>query len=183
MKVITLDNNLFYVHCRRLEDLVDEDYQPDAIVGIVDGGAFVADQVFKKKPHINVTCRRKSTKQKEKLGFLFRIIRHLPEGVRNAMRVIEAKLLSMSKKDELKHVDLNHADFASFKNILIVDDAVDSGLTMKSVVTALKALPHAPKIRTAVITTTTDNPLIRPDYTLYNDGTLIRFPWSSDNAK
>ena len=33
----------------------------------------------------------------------------------------------------------------------------------------------------AVVTVTSVKPLIMPDYFLYNNRTLVRFPWSIDN--
>lgn len=65
--------------------------------------------------------------------------------------------------------------------ILIVDDAVDSGATLLRVAETLRSASPEAQIASAVITVTTRNPAIKPDYTLYNDRTLIRFPWSADN--
>lgn len=64
--------------------------------------------------------------------------------------------------------------------ILVVDDAVDSGATLLGVVNAAKAAVPLADVRSAVITQTTTAPMTAPDYTLYNDKTLIRFPWSLD---
>jgi hypoxanthine phosphoribosyltransferase len=65
-------------------------------------------------------------------------------------------------------------------SLLIVDDAVDTGATLSQVIDAVRR--HAPsgsRVRSAVITVTTDWPLIRPDFTLFNRQ-LCRFPWSMD---
>lgn len=64
--------------------------------------------------------------------------------------------------------------------MLLVDDAVDSGTTMLRVAEALRCGNPEIELRTAVITVTTAAPLLRPDYTIYDDRTLIRFPWSMD---
>lgn len=66
------------------------------------------------------------------------------------------------------------------QNILIVDDAVDSGATLLAVVEAVRIDMPGAEVRSAVITQTTPSPVITPDYTLYNNRTLIRFPWSMD---
>ena len=63
----------------------------------------------------------------------------------------------------------------------MVDDAVDSGYTLSHVLEAFKAvLPAGAEVRSAVITVTTDDPLVMPDFYLYNDKTLVRFPWAMD---
>ncbi len=67
------------------------------------------------------------------------------------------------------------------RKILVVDDAVDSGYTLSHVLEAVKAvLPAGAEVRSAVITVTTDDPLVMPDFYLYNDKTLVRFPWAMD---
>ena len=64
--------------------------------------------------------------------------------------------------------------------ILIVDDAIDSGRTMKRVVDAIRSVAADKKLAIAVITVTKPQPLVRADYKLYDGGVLVRFPWSKD---
>ena len=65
--------------------------------------------------------------------------------------------------------------------ILIVDDACDSGSTLRAVMDAVRKIsPERVVIKTAVITTTTYRPVVSPDFSLYRNRTLIRFPWSKD---
>jgi hypoxanthine phosphoribosyltransferase len=64
--------------------------------------------------------------------------------------------------------------------MLIVDDAVDTGVTLAVVMEALvKRAPAAATIRSAVVTLTTTKPVIAPDYVLIRQK-LCRFPWSMD---
>lgn len=65
------------------------------------------------------------------------------------------------------------------RRILIVDDAVDSGESMKKVVETVRGLNPRASVRTAAITLTTPAPAVSPDYYLYNQ-VLVRFPWSKD---
>jgi hypoxanthine phosphoribosyltransferase len=64
--------------------------------------------------------------------------------------------------------------------VLVVDDAVDSGATLIAVLDAVYKAAGSSKVRSAAITVTTENPMVMPDYYLYHDETLIRFPWSID---
>lgn len=64
--------------------------------------------------------------------------------------------------------------------VMVVDDAVDSGITLAAVLRTLRACcPPATELRTAAITVTRPDPVVKPDYALYR-GVLCRFPWSFD---
>ena len=65
----------------------------------------------------------------------------------------------------------------------MVDDAVDSGVTLAAVLDLLRDTCRRDiRFRSAVITVTLDNPMTEPDYTLYR-GVPCRFPWSFDAAR
>ena len=64
--------------------------------------------------------------------------------------------------------------------ILLIDDAIDSGDTLFAIVETLKNMNPDARIDIAVMTETTRHPRIRANHTLYRNRTLIRFPWSSD---
>ena len=67
--------------------------------------------------------------------------------------------------------------------LLVVDDAVDSGVTLATVIDLLRnTCPDRTEIRSAVITVTLEEPRAEPDYALYR-GVLCRFPWSFDAAR
>jgi hypoxanthine phosphoribosyltransferase len=68
-------------------------------------------------------------------------------------------------------------------NILIVDDAVDSGHSVLSVANLLVSLGFVEKnLRVAVINTTCINPVIDPDYVCFRN-TMLCFPWSRDSLE
>ena len=74
------------------------------------------------------------------------------------------------------------ADGPPSPRVLVVDDAVDSGVTLDTVFRSLReTAPPDTEVRAAVVTVTLDRPLIEPDFTLYR-GVLCRFPWSFDAA-
>ena len=74
-------------------------------------------------------------------------------------------------------------ELRGFRSILIVDDAVDSGKTLKTIVDEVRKKYLTAEIKTAVITVTTKQPIILPDYYLFYNHTLIRFPWSADSRR
>ncbi|MDE6278027.1 MAG: hypothetical protein K2M06_07965 [Muribaculaceae bacterium] len=169
---------------RRLEGLVREDYCPDLVVGIAMGGEFLAAMMFKDIPHVSVRMHRPSTADKERASIVFRILRRSPRKLSDALRLVEARVLRMKslwekpRKLQLK-AEATEA-IATAKRVLVVDDAVDSGATMKAVIDAVSSVKGEREVRSAVITMTTSSPKVKPSYALFRNGTLIRFPWSKD---
>lgn len=183
MKVTTLHQADFVARCRELEAKATG-YAPDLIVGIANGGVHVAANMFAGVAHTQVLCQRSGTRAKQRAGFVFAVVRMLPEGVRNWLRVREARSLA-KRKGVGRHVCTVAPGFDAAvqgaKRILVVDDAVDSGASMKAVLDAIEALasPGA-EVRTAAIVVTTENPIVKTHYYIYKDGRLVRFPWSAD---
>lgn len=180
MKVITLNNILFIEHCKKLETIIRASFTPDLVVGIASGGVNVAQNIFSEIPHAQILLQRPSTDSKKKVSIFINLLKYLPLSLRNFLRIVEAKALSLNKSEKLKDVNIDIDNLEKFKRILLVDDAVDSGITLKSVLTSLSKISSDSEIQTAVITVTTPSPSIQPTYALYNNKTLIRFPWSKD---
>lgn len=184
MRVITLDNTQLSAVCRRLEAMVAAgDCRPDLVAGIVTGGERVAREMFGGTAHTAVTCRRPSTVGKERMAWAMAIVRRLPLRVRDALRMAEARRLAGKGRSQPRVVTMDddaRARIAAAKHILVVDDAVDSGATLKAVTVAVRGANPSARVTTACLTVTTERPAVSPDYTLYKNGTLIRFPWSMD---
>lgn len=188
MRVISLDNVGFEAECGRLAAIVASRFgSPDVIVGVKSGGKYVADRVALAFPGATVTyvvSRRPSTSGKKKVivGWL----KHLPTVVLDWMRIVESMLLRHSGSSE-RHVEVEASEkqlnqWGDLKiKVLVVDDAVDSGHTLARVTERLRSMLPLSDIRSAVITVTTDNPAVSPDYVLYDNKTLVRFPWSLDS--
>lgn len=174
MRVLTLDDRAFAGHCKMLEQRVLSDgYVPDLIIGIARGGEFVAGRMFEGVPHVSVKLQRpQGGERSQTVG---RFVHAMPRWINNLMRMAESLLLTL-KSHHLSRVDLP-GGLDGYKRILVVDDAVDSGATLASVIAALGG-----RCRTAALTVTAlRKPLAMPDYYLFNNHTLIRFPWSTDS--
>ena len=184
MRVLTLTPDIFREHCLRLQAEA-ELFCPDLIVTIARGGDFVGELMFPEVTHISVKRQRPSTETKQDLGYLAKFIRTLPVCLRNAIRITESACTSAGKHPaaplSLGNKETNIISKAS--RILVVDDAVDSGATLAAVIDAINTIPGDRTVASAAITVTKRNPLISPDYTLYNNRTLVRFPWSMDYSE
>lgn len=187
MRVVTLDNKAFEEVCHDLAGkVVIDGYLPDLIVGIATGGVYVSRHIMPSVPHAVISCQRPSTAVKDSNKTLMNIVQCLPLWCRNLLRIVEAMLLGCNKSRRLPQVDIDKECINAIKAskyILVVDDAVDSGNTLMAVKEIIESLDSDVEIRTAAITVTTSAPAIIPDYYIYHNRTLIRFPWSKDAAK
>lgn len=197
MKVKTLLGDDFIESCQSLSKTVSEDYQPDIVIGVLTGGGYVGREVSKflnsSKEHIyaEVQVQRKDTKKKGK-GLLHKILQSLPYFILNWLRMAEMiyEDLKARNGNPKREGDIRLADEVveclnsnAYSKVLIVDDAIDTGATLKLVKD--KILEKYPEtiVRIAVITVTSNRPLIDADYCIYHDRTLVRFPWSNDVKK
>lgn len=180
-----MDTGLFGRACQRLErQVLQKGWRPELIIGIAEGGAVVARNIFPGRPHATAHCHRSGTGHKKRASTLMRLIRRCPLWMRDLMRMAEARLLSRRREHAVTEPVLSPEACEAISKavfILIVDDACDSGCTLRAVYDKVMSLCQERVIvKTAVLTVTTDNPVISPDYALYRNKTLIRFPWSMD---
>lgn len=187
MKVVTLDTADFNDACGRLLRCVkNRRINFDTLVGIATGGDYVAAE-FDFPETFSVKKQRPSTSSKQ--GIIARILPHLPTPLLDRLRILEARWLARSygkiNSDSVEPAMLPDAlrerlRSGAGKSVLVVDDAVDSGNTLLSVVKGIRIAAPDAEVHTAVMTQTFPKPVIEPDVALWNDGTLIRFPWSKD---
>ncbi len=173
----------FDTACRQLQSLCLRDGEPDLVVGIVRGGQYVAQRMFACAPHLMVTMQRHATRYKS-VGIGRWLLGHLPYRMLDFMRKAEALHREKHARRRICPVALDDDAIKAISaahRVLIVDDSVDTGTIMQSVYEAVRhCLADNAHITTAAITVTTAQPAINPDYALYRNHTLIRFPWSND---
>ncbi|MDE6627803.1 MAG: phosphoribosyltransferase domain-containing protein [Muribaculaceae bacterium] len=183
MKVLTLDSHALREHCRRLQEQVSRDYSPDLIVGIATGGTVVAAEMYGELPHVDVTCRRPASVSRRRTEQRYGILKRLPVWLLNLMRIAQMRLLQLKRNPHRAVEPVDEATLKAIRGarrILLVDDSVDSGITLRNVLNTLRSVEGEREIRSAAITVTLPNPKVRPDYTIYDEGMLCRFPWSND---
>ncbi|HTW72132.1 MAG TPA: phosphoribosyltransferase family protein [Acetobacteraceae bacterium] len=192
----TLDPPRFAAACASLMQQAMDRFDPDVLVGVRTGGLVVAeamaDSVQNRVPVMPLTCRRASTSAKSRFGLLPAVLAVLPQAVVDGLRWLEHRLLSALRRRKSTPQEIDHAEamaigeyltaHAAARRVLVVDDAVDSGVTLSTVLRLLReAAPGGTELRSAVVTVTLDQPLVEPDFALYR-GVLCRFPWSFDAA-
>ena len=173
--------------------LVERDYAPTLIVGVRTGGLVVAECMarYASLPLsvLPVTSRRASTNTKARIPLFRATLSALPRPAVNLLRRVEHKFLIAPRAKQQRAQTIDHREVEEIARSLtdraprprlLIADAVDSGVTLATVVNHLAAAcPVGTEIRTAVITQTLEQPVLRPSYALYKN-TLCRFPWSFD---
>lgn len=191
--VLTLNEGDFSDACAQLASEIEASGSFDLVIGIITGGAVVRKEMvsrnaFASAVHIDLKCQRAGTVVKKKFP-LKAVFKFFPRRVLDALRVTEHLLREKRHTKvmkagivEHKRIDVAAVDIRQIsgaKNILIVDDAVDSGRSMRAAVDFVKSINSSASISTACIVKTFNQPLIAVDYTLFS-GLLVRFPWSED---
>jgi len=190
MEFINLFGNDFDNACKELRILVEKTYHPDMIVGIATGGAVVLSKMGYENDikTLVIKKQRPFTRTKEKYKF-HSWLPYLPEKINNLLRMIELgfneyqfnkSTIKNKNSDKVVILSGNIDELYESKKILIVDDSVDSGSTLKSCMEYIcTKVPETAEIRTASINVTFKYPEITPTYSLYNR-TIVRYPWAND---
>jgi uncharacterized protein len=190
----TLQQPAFEAACALLMRLVEADYAPTLIIGIRTGGLVVAEAMVRARaaplPVLPLTCRRPGTNAKARVPLLRTAVASLPRSVADLTRRLEHRWFSTRRLDQYQPQDIDRAEAEAIKNwlrksphparILVADDAVDSGVTLQTVLQAVREIGRrGMEFRSAAITQTLPHPHVAPNYVLWRE-TLCRFPWSLD---
>lgn len=189
-----VDQALFEQLCRDLAERT-RDFDADAVVGIATGGEVVARAM---QPFLTVgtdmayiRLQRAGTSMKSVVR-LDVLLRPLPRRLLDVMRWIEVEYREMAFRvsrasrapvpEPVDPVALEALEpLRSALRILVVDDTVDSGRTLRRALSLVNAVAPDAEVRTAVLTSTWRRPPVAPDYCLFTR-TLLRMPWSFDAA-
>nr|WP_262916429.1 phosphoribosyltransferase family protein [Aestuariivivens sediminis] len=166
------------------------DFNPDMIVEVLNSGVFLGrelkkgNQKFEKAYYTSVKVQRANEYMKRSLIFRM-VLKGLPYGILNYLRRYESKkavksLLRIEKDmPSVKSLVIPVNSSQKIKNVLIIDDAIDTGKTMLLVKDNLKLQFPEANIKTAVLSWTLGNSIVKPDYYIFKN-VLVRFPWSKD---
>lgn len=193
MRVKTVVGDDFKKSCKSLFEKVKKEYTPDVMIGVLTGGGYIGHEMLTNLAekedlrYTEIRVQRKETKKKEG-GILHMVLQILPYFLLDWLRMAEMLYEDLkAKKSNPKRegtVELSSDIDAYLKegahNILLVDDAIDTGATLRLIRDTLQERYPLVNIKIAVITVTSNHPLIDADYYLYHDRTLVRFPWSND---
>lgn len=192
--VASVTHDQLLAMCVRLAERI-RPYEPDLVVGIATGGADVARAIagaLGGTPVTIVTSQRPGTLIKKSRP-VSRVLSSLPERLANLARWFEVEYREVAyylhvRRDGEDTSDLQAriveperlaAAVVDASRILVVDDTLDSGQTLRGVVDAVRAANPRARVQTAVIATTWRRPPVHPDYVLH-PRLLLRLPSSFD---
>lgn len=181
-KVLTLDLPRFAEACNRLERVVtDGDFDPQMAIYVPSKGSKMRQFMFTQTAGVEIEIIRPS--KGRMLKSVSQILKRLPSKLVDRIRVAEAHFL-VKRRSHMHTAKLRLPEISSgVSRVIVIDDAVDSGATLHKVMTELQAVYPTVTFKSAVLTVTSPAPIYRPDYTLFDNQTLIRTPWSIDMKK
>lgn len=190
--VITFEWDKFDAYVRR--EVLPNLGRTATVIGVANGGIPLAKRVTQllteagiSNSYAEVLCQRPTTsKYKARSPALKRILgallRHAPTPITNRLRQIEHAYLSKRRGKHIhRTVQVTEEPGELTARVLLVDDAIDSGASMRAIIEHLHSSyglrRDAVEILTAAVTQA--NPMIEPTYA-WTEGNLVRFPWSLD---
>jgi len=162
-----------------LESIDQSAFAPDQILYIETGARLLAASLHGKRriPTLPIIIRRAGSATKARYSFLLRLI---PLSVLDLLRKLERRRSSSAQN--IRHIEsAPDADF-TYKRILILDDAADSGeslLLARRWAVERGAAECDIKFATISVTQARARELV--SYWIYPQ--LCRFPWSSDSGE
>ena len=174
--------NLNSVHDinKKLNEEINYDF--DLIVFVARGSYIIGADLskFRDVPLLEIKCSRIGKIIKNSIKPL---IRYLPNSILLELRKKELQK-RMNPKKALDNVDFEKDIFSKYKErkrILLVDDSIDTGNTIKECEKALHNYFENSEVKSASLNVMLDSQKY-PNYFLYAD-TMLRGPWSSDSKE
>ena len=199
MKVRTVLGDDFNNLCKKLADeVVKHNFCPDIVIGILTGGGVIGRLSFmefkalsnsQEIMYTELKLQRPSTQTKNKKN-ANNILPKLPIWLLNLMRIAEVYYYEIKvriikpRREGTLEVDKDIANQLKIggKKVLIIDDCIDTGYTLKIIKEYLQYNYPGNDFRVAVATVSHHFPVILPEYQLFNR-VLLRFPWANDVKK
>ncbi len=156
-------------------------WRPDHILYVERAGLFIGHDVSRyfDCSISGIYCGRSGNSLKSKMKIVFRL---LPRAVAHMLREFEIKSNIHSIK-EGRQVYIESLYPPKDKNLLIVDDAIDTGYSAKEIFSFLLAKGYQKdKLKIAVLTTTNRNSICRAEISLFHQ-VKFAFPWSYDSRE
>lgn len=160
-------------------------YQPDLLIYVAKAGYLVAKpmQEIYKVPLVGISATREGNSLKEFVGPL---VSHLPNFIRNLLISVELKSGTHQKNTERRikyHEGLKAVKMQRIGKILIIDDSVDTGYSMRQVANSIRSIFPSADVKIAALNVwDKSESVIHTDYALYRN-TIIKAPMSKDSVE
>ena len=168
--------------CNELYKEIKKDYNYDLVIFIARGSYIIGKELadLNNVPLIEIYATRKGGKLKKIIKPLFKFI---PKKILIKLRSKEMKSTYHEKNDDRSvSFDENvYSKYVNKKKILLVDDSIDSGNSIKLTKESIENYFKKAKVKVAVFNVMSKS-TIKADYNLYKDMMLCG-PWSNDSKE
>lgn len=183
MKCLTLSIEAVRKDCLKLASEIERtNFKPDCVIYIKSGGYLIGKECANYfNIHLSgIRISREGNHVKLKLSF---ILKKMPQFVRVALRVLEFKS-GIHRRKNIRLVTEVDDNLINGKNVLLVDDSIDTGNTIKAAIDFLKK-SYGDNINLKVAGLNKfklSEKLVNTDYYIHEDS-LIICPWSKDSKE
>ncbi len=172
-------------NCRTLsEEIYKSGFRPELVIFIARG-AFQIGKIISenfKCPLAEIRCSRNGGKSKD---FLAPVLKCIPAGIKAKLREKEMNK-NLKSGDGARTTEFNVSSWSRFdgaKKILLVDDSIDSGYSMRAAYDCITEYFDGAEVKVAVINEFDGaEKIIKADYCLLRNK-LISGPWSNDSPE
>lgn len=180
MKYLELSEESTREESRKLAFKIEKNFKPEIVIFVAKGSYYIGDEIAKyfNIPLIEIRAERQKGKLKQVVAPLLKII---PSFIKKILREFEVKS-NTHKKNSKRKVILEEKylkELLKYKKVLLVDDSIDTGNTIKQIIEYLKKYNLEIKIAGLNIFSMSEE-VIKIDYYNYKD-TLLNGPWSNDS--
>lgn len=187
MDYLELSLKSLHTESIQLAKAVSRSFHPDVVVYVAKGGYLIGRDIaqYFRIPCVGIYAQREGSDAKAKLATL---LKRLPRSITKFLRKIELKSgLHKTVKERKVFWDPDDDCLAKMKkvhNVLIVDDSVDTGYSMKTLLPYIvKAADSPTDIRVAAINVwSKSEDLVHTDFYNHKD-TIIATPMSNDSRE
>lgn len=180
MKYLELSEENTREESRKLAQKIEKNFRPEIVIFVAKGSYYIGDEISKyfNTPLIEIKAERQKGKLKKIVAPLLKII---PSSIKKVLREFEVKS-NIHKKNSERKVRLDEKalkELLKYKKVLLVDDSIDTGNTIKKIIKYLEKYNLEIKAASLNIFSISEE-VIEIDYYNYRD-TLLNGPWSNDS--
>jgi len=167
---------------KELASAVASDYKPEVVIFVAKGAYQIGQTIsdYFNIPLLEIRAKRKVGKLKK---FATPFLKLIPRSVKKFLREREVKSNVHDNNTErnVYFEEEKWNEFKSCKNVLIVDDSVDTGNTLRQVREAVVKYFENGNVKLAALNVfEKSESIVKIDYCLWKN-TMLCGPWSSDS--
>ena len=184
MELLELSKKSLQETNKELYNLIIKYYNYDLVIFIAKGSYLIGKDLAKLNnvPLLEIFATRKGGKFKKIISPFLRVI---PKKIKNVLRKKEFNSNYHEKNNErdIMFDEVIWSKYKNKKNILLVDDSVDTGYSIKYAKEKIDNFFNNSTVKVAAINCfTKSKKIINTDYYLYLDKMLLG-PWSNDSKE